>query len=67
VINTTRLLRRIERYLADNGGGKRQTGVYAFCREADVYGMFVAQLRKGASVGEIFLKRADDFLTARGY
>lgn len=67
VVNTTRLRRRIERYLTANSGGKKQTGETAFGLEACNEPQFVRRLRNGAEIGTPLLTKVDEFLTARGY
>jgi hypothetical protein len=66
-VNTTRLRRRIAKYLEQNSGGKKQTGETAFGREAAGEAQFVRRLRNGAEIGTELLSKVDKFLTARGY
>lgn len=66
-VNRTRLMRRIEKYLSANSGGKKQTGETAFGLEACAEAQFVRRLRRGCEIGDILLGKANEFLTARGY
>jgi hypothetical protein len=66
-INTTKLRRRIEKYLAANSGGRKQTGETAFGIEACNEPQFVRRLRNGAAIGDALLSKVDEFLTARGF
>jgi hypothetical protein len=65
-VNTTRLLRRIAKYLEHNSGGRKQTGETAFglasCGDAQV----IRRMRNGASIGNDMLRKIDDFLTKAG-
>jgi hypothetical protein len=66
-VNTTRLLRRIAKYLAENSGGKKQSGETAFglasCGDAQV----IRRIRNGASIGEELYGNVDRFLSERGF
>jgi hypothetical protein len=66
-MNTTRLLRRIAKYLEQNSGGRKQTGETAFglasCGDAQV----IRRMRNGAELGAEILRKIDDFLKAAGY
>lgn len=66
-MNTTRLLRRIAKYLEQNSGGRKQTGETAFglssCGDAQV----IRRMRNGAGLGAEILSKIDDFLKAAGY
>jgi hypothetical protein len=66
-VNTTRLLRRIAKYLETNSGGRKQTGETAFglasCGDAQV----IRRMRNGAELGADILRKIDDFLQAAGY
>jgi hypothetical protein len=66
-MNTTRLLRRIAKYLENNSGGRKQTGETAFglasCGDAQV----IRRMRNGAEIGAVVLRNVDDFLKAAGY
>lgn len=66
-MNTTRLLRRIAKYLAENSGGKRQSGETAFglasCGDAQV----IRRIRNGANIGEELYNKVDRFLSERGF
>jgi hypothetical protein len=66
-VNTTRLLRRIAKYLEQNSGGRKQTGETAFglssCGDAQV----IRRMRNGAELGAEILRKIDDFLKAAGY
>lgn len=66
-MNTTRLRRRIAKYLEQNCGGKKQTGETAFGLEAAGEAQFVRRLRNGAEIGPVLMNKVDEFLTARGY
>lgn len=66
-VNTTRLLRRIAKYLAENSGGKKQSGETAFglasCGDAQV----IRRIRNGANIGEELYGNVDRFLSERGF
>jgi hypothetical protein len=66
-MNTTRLLRRISKYLDANSGGKKQTGETSFglasCGDAQI----VRHLRNGREVGQLIYDKMDRFLTDKGY
>jgi hypothetical protein len=66
-VNTTRLLRRIAKYLAENSGGKKQSGETAFglssCGDAQV----IRRIRNGANIGEELYGKVDQFLAERGF
>ena len=66
-MNTTRLLRRIAKYLSENSGGKKQSGETAFglssCGDAQV----IRRIRNGANIGEELYGKVDRFLTERGF
>lgn len=66
-VNTTRLLRRIAKYLSENSGGKKQSGETAFglasCGDAQV----IRRIRNGASIGEELYGNVDKFLAERGF
>jgi hypothetical protein len=67
-INTTRMLRRIEKYLAaGNRGGRRQTGETALGIAATDEPTFVRRLRRGAAIRMPLLSKMDEFLTREGY
>jgi hypothetical protein len=66
-MNTTRLRRRIAKYLEQNSGGKKQTGETAFGLEAAGEAQFVRRLRNGAEIGTPLLRKVDEFLSARGF
>lgn len=65
-MNTTRLLRRIAKYLEGNSGGRKQTGETAFglasCGDAQV----IRRIRNGHSVGDDMLRKIDKFLAEAG-
>jgi hypothetical protein len=65
-VNTTRLLRRIAKYLEGNSGGRKQTGETAFglasCGDAQV----IRRLRQGRELGPDILRKVDNFLSAAG-
>lgn len=65
-MNTTRLLRRIAKYLEKNSGGRKQTGETAFglasCGDAQV----IRRLRNGAELGTPILHKIDAFLSEAG-
>lgn len=66
-MNTTRLLRRVAKYLELHSGGRKQTGETAFglnsCQDAQV----LRRIRQGRNVGDDILRKIDAFLTEAGY
>lgn len=66
-MNTTRLLRRVARYLEKNSGGRKQTGETAFglnsCGDAQV----LRRIRNGSKIGDDMLQKIDSFLADAGY
>jgi hypothetical protein len=66
-VNTTRLLRRISKYLAENSGGKKQSGETAFglssCGDAQI----IRRIRNGAEIGTEIYSNVDRFLAERGF
>lgn len=66
-MNTTRLLRRVAKYLEANSGGKKQTGETAFglasCGDAQV----LRRMRNGCELGGDILRKLDRFLETAGY
>lgn len=66
-MNTTRLLRRVAKYLEGNSGGRKQTGETAFglasCGDAQV----LRRIRGGRDVGADMLRKIDEFLSKAGY
>jgi hypothetical protein len=66
-VNTTRLLRRVAKYLEKHSGGRKQTGETAFglasCGDAQV----LRRIRQGRDVGEYMLGKIDEFLSKAGY
>lgn len=66
-INTTRLLRRVEKYCASIGGGRHQSGETKFSMEAVGHQNVVTRLRRGSPIGQPLLEKMDTFLTDRGF
>lgn len=66
-MNTTRLLRRVSRYLELHSGGRKQTGETAFglnsCGDAQV----LRRIRSGSSIGADMLNKIDKFLSEAGF
>lgn len=67
MINTTRLLRRIEKYCKATHKARCGTGESTFAKNAGVDANIVARMRRGSDVGEPTLRRMDTFLADRGY
>lgn len=66
-VNSTRLRRRVERYLAANNGGRRQSGETILSRDATGDPAAIPTWRKGRELGEPILQKLDKYLSARGY
>jgi hypothetical protein len=66
-VNTTRLLRRIAKYLDKHSGGRKQTGETAFGLNATGDAQVIRRLRNGAELGPEILRNIDNFLKAAGY
>lgn len=66
-MNTTRLLRRIAKYLEAHSGGRSQSGETAFglssCGDAQI----IRRIRRGGNIGTEILGKVDAFLAERGY
>lgn len=67
MINTTRLLRRCDKYLTEHRGGKAQTGETALGVAGTGDGAFLRSLRRGAAIREPKLAKMDEFLSSKGY
>lgn len=66
-MNTTRLLRRIAKYLEPNSGGRKQTGETSFGINSCGDGQVIRRIRQGRSVGDDMLRKIDKFLADAGY
>jgi hypothetical protein len=66
-VNTTRLLRRVSRYLEKHSGGRKQTGETSFGINSCQDGQVLRRIRQGREVGQEMLKKIDQFLTDAGY
>jgi hypothetical protein len=65
--NTTRLLRRIDKYLKANSGGKSQTGETAFGRDSCGDLQVIRRIRRGAEIGQPLYDKLEKFLSERGF
>ena len=67
MINTTRLLRRAEKYTIEHSGGRHQSGVHALSLPVNGDGAFLRKLRNGRALTEPKLQAMDNYLRTAGY
>lgn len=66
-MNTTTLLRRIDKYCRINSGGRYQTGETKFLKDVGVHIGVIKCLRNGGEPRADTLNKMDEFLREKGY